>query len=393
MTPLFRKFFGTNWLLFANMLAIMIVGALSIYSASWMREEAALIGKWRGQVQYMAFGMVVFFATALIDYKWVKKLGIPFYLFGIVLLVLTKAFGVEIHSSKSWLPFFGVTIQTSQIAICGGITGMAVILAYLGKLHPSLKNPFIKLLATGMVASIPLLLVLEQGDFGSCFVWIPVTAVMILVGNIPFRYIFVVLLIGTLAFPYLFFFGMKDYQQKRITVQYRMLRGDKVDTLNEAYNAHNNLMAIGSGGWTGKGFKNPETINNKGFITPDTAINDFVFVVLAEEQGFRGALILLATFMLLLLQCLFVAFYSRDVLGRLLVVGIVGLFFAHIFQNVGMNVLLTPITGIPLPMVSYGGTFVVINLFLMGLVQSVWIHRIDYSEESNRTAMDLRRVR
>jgi rod shape determining protein RodA len=312
---------------------------------------------------------------------------------GVVLLGLTAVFGAEINNSKSWIQIFGITIQTSQIAICGGITGMAVILAYLGKLHPTLKNPFIKLLATGLAASIPLLMVLKQGDFGSSFVWIPVTAVMILVGNIPFRYIFVVLLIGTLAFPYVFYFGMKDYQKKRITVQYRMLRGDKVDIQNEAYNAHNNLMAIGSGGWTGKGFKNPETINNKGFITPDTAINDFIFVVFAEEQGFRGALILLATFMLLLLQCLFVAFYSRDVLGRLIVVGVVGLIFAHIFQNVGMNVLLTPITGIPLPMVSYGGTFVVINMFLMGLVQSVWIHRIDYNEESHRPAMDLRRVR
>ncbi len=393
MTPLFRKFFGTNWLLFANMLTIMVVGALSIYSACWMREDAELIGKWRSQVQFMAFGIVVFFVTALIDYKWVKKFGIPFYIFGIVLLGLTAVFGAELNNSKSWIQVFGITIQTSQITICGGITGMAVILAYLGQLHPSLKNPFIKLLATGLAALIPLLMVLKQGDFGSAIVWLPVTAVMILVGNIPFRYIFVVILIGTLAFPYIFFFGMKDYQKKRITVQYRMLRGDKVDIQNEAYNAHNNLMAIGSGGWTGKGFKNPETINNKGFITPDTAINDFIFVVFAEEQGFRGALILLTAFMLLLLQCLFVAFYSRDVLGRLIVVGVVGLIFAHIFQNVGMNVLLTPITGIPLPLVSYGGTFLVINMFLMGLVQSVWIHRIEYHEDTLRPTMDLRRVR
>ncbi len=380
MTPLFRKFLGLNWLLFANMVALLIVGVFAIYSASWMREESFLVVKWRTQVVYILAGFVAFFATALIDYKWVKKLGIPFYLLGIIALLLTVLVGTEIHNSKSWLQVGPVTVQTSQIAICGGITGMAVVLAYLHKLHPVLRNPFIRLMVTGCIASVPLLMVLAQGDFGSAFVWIPVTAVMILLGNIPFRYIIVVLLVGTLFMPYLFFFGLKDYQKDRITVQYKMLRGEKVNIRDEAYSAHNNLMAIGSAGWTGKGFKNEDTINNKGFITPDTAINDFIFVVFAEEQGFRGGLFLLAGFMLMLLQSLFVAFYSRDVLGRLVVGGVVALVFAHIFQNVGMNVLLTPITGIPLPLISYGGTFVVITMFLLGLVQSVWVHRIEHEE-------------
>ena len=392
MTPLLRKFFAINWLLFANMAALIIVGVFAIYSACWLRDDPSLTGKWRSQVQYIVVGLIAFFGTALIDYKWIKKFGIPFYIFGLAMLILTHFFGAEINNSKSWLKFGPITVQTSQIAICGGIAGMAVILAYLHRIHPSLRNPFIRLILTGTVAVFPLLMVLVQGDFGSAFVWIPVTAVMILLGNIPFRYITVVVLCGTLFLPYVFFFGMKDYQKKRITVQYKMLRGDKVDTRNEAYNAHNNLMAIGSAGWTGKGFKNPNTINNKGFITPDTAINDFIFVVFAEEHGFRGALIVLAGFMLLLLQSLFVAFYSRDVLGRLLVVGVVALIFAHIFQNIGMNVLLTPITGIPLPLVSYGGTFLVITMFLLGLVQSVWVHRVEYDNAGERSGMDIRRL-
>jgi len=383
MTPLFRKFLGTNWLLFANMLALLIVGVLAIYSACWMRETEALSTKWRSQIIFAAIGFIVYFAASIIDYRWIRKLGIPFYFIGLLMLILTALFGTEINHSKSWLKVMGVSIQTSQIAICGGITGMAAILAYLHTMHPFFKNPFIRLSLTGVLAAIPTALVLIQGDFGSAFVWIPVTAVMILMGNIPFRYITVIFLCGTLLFPYAFFFGMKPYQQKRITVQYKMLRGDKVDIRNEAYNAHNNLMAIGSGGWNGKGFKCENSINNQGFITPLTAINDFIFVVFAEEFGFQGSLIVLAGFMLMLLQCLFVAFYSRDMVGRLIVVGVVALIFAHIFQNVGMNVLLTPITGIPLPLFSYGGTFVVIVMFLLGMVQSVWIHRVDYDGESH----------
>ncbi len=393
MTPLLRKFLATNWLLFANMAALAIVGIFAIYSACWMREDEELAGKWRTQVYFVVVGFGAFFAAALIDYKWIRRMGLPFYLLGLVLLVITHQFGVEINNSKSWLQVGPVRLQTSQIAIAGGICGMGVVLAYMHRKHPILRNPFIRLFITATLAVIPFGMVLLQGDFGSAIVWVPVTGVMVLIGNIPFRYILVVLLVGALGLPYVYYFGMKDYQQKRISVQYKMLKGEKVDTRNEAYNAHHNLMAIGSGGWTGKGFKNPETINNKGFITPETAINDFVFVVFAEENGFRGSLLVLAAFMLLLLQCLFVAFYSRDMLGRLLVVGVVGLIFAHIFQNVGMSVLLTPITGIPLPLISYGGTFAVVVMFLLGLVQSVWIHRVDYAENTHRPTMDIRGLR
>ena len=393
MTPLLRKFLGINWLLFANMAALLIVGVFSVYSACWMRDDPGLAGKWRSQVYFILFGLIGFFGAALIDYKWIRRLGIWFYLTGVLLLIITHYYGVEFNNSKSWLKFGKVTVQTSQIAICGGIAGMAVILAFLHHQHFLLRSPFLRMFLTGLFAAVPCMMVLFQGDFGSAFVWLPVAGVMILIGNIPFRYIAVVVLSGTLLLPYLYYFGMKDYQQQRITTQYKMLKGDKVDTRNEAYNAHHNLMAIGSGGWTGKGFKNQETINNKGFITPDTAINDFIFVVFAEEQGFRGALILLSGFMLMLLQCLFVAFYSRDMLGRLVIAGVVGLIFAHIFQNIGMNVLLTPITGIPLPLISYGGTFAVVVMFLLGLVQSVWIHRIDYVENTHRPSMDIRGLR
>ena len=189
--------------------------------------------------------------------------------------------------------------------------------------------------------------------------------------------------------PFAFFFGLKDYQKKRITTQIEMLQGKKVNIRAEAYSAYNNLRAIGSGGWGGKGFKNPDTVNNKGFISPDTAINDFIFPVLAEEHGFRGSLLMLGGFMLLLLQCVYVAFYSRDLMGRLLVVGVVGLLFAHIYQNVGMNLLIMPITGIPLPLISYGGTFTIVILFLLGLVQSVWVHRIDPDEKAARPVLQI----
>lgn len=377
MTPLFRKFLGLNWMLFANIVALLIFGIFAVYSAGWMREDSDLATKWRDQVYWILLGLVFFFAAALIDYKWIKYLGIPAYLLATGLLIFTTFFGTEINGTRAWLDLGPVLLQPSQLAIAAGVIALALILCTMHKIHPSLRNPFLRLVVTGIVAGIPFLFVLYQGDFGSAIVWVPVYGAMILIGNIPFRYLIVIILSVTMFLPFAFFFGLKDYQKKRITVQIDMLQGKKVDVLNEAYSAYNNLLAIGSGGWSGKGFKNPETINNKGFISPDTAINDFIFAVLAEEHGFRGALLMLGGFMLLLLQCVYVAFYSRDMLGRLVVVGVVGLIFAHVYQNVGMNLLIMPITGIPLPFISYGGTFMVVTLSLMGLVQSVWIHRID----------------
>lgn len=392
MTPLLRKFLGINWILAATMLGLLVFGIFAIYSACWMREEEGLSQVWRDQVYHVVIGLAFFFFFSLVNYRWVIWAAVPFYLFGIALLVYTMFFGIEIYGQKGWIRLpGGRTLQTSQVAIAGGIIMIAVILSQMHRLHPVFRHAFLRLVAAGIAGGIPFLLVLATGDFGSAIVWLPVIAAMVLVGNIPLRYLIVIGLCGTMLLPYAYFFGLKEYQKKRITVQIDMLMGRKVDTLGAAYSAHYNLLAIGSGGFTGKGFKSTDTINYKRFISPHTAINDFIFAVLAEEYGFRGAVLMLAGFLLLLLLCLFVAFYSQDMLGRLLVAGVVGLFFAHIFQNVGMNLLIMPITGIPLPLISYGGTFVVIVLFLLGLVQSVWVHRFPepVEEEEKPPGLDI----
>ncbi len=377
MTPLFRKFLGSNWLLFANIIGLAIFGVFSIYSACWMREEPELVNKWRFQVYWMILGLGVYFVASLVDYKWIRWLGIPFYLVATGMLVFTTFFGTEINATRAWLDVGFMLIQPSQLAIAGGIVLLALALSTMHKLHPVFRNPFMRLLVSGAITAVPFLFVLKQGDFGSALVWVPVYGAMVLIGNIPIRYLLVIILSVTIFLPFAYFFGLKDYQKKRITTQIEMLQGKKVNILGEAYSAYNNLLAIGSGGWRGKGFKNPDTVNHKGFISPHTAINDFIFPVLAEIWGFRGSLLLLGGFLLLLMQCLYVAFYSRDLMGRLLVVGVVALLFAHIYQNVGMNLLIMPITGIPLPLISFGGTFTVVVFFLFGLVQSVWVHRVD----------------
>lgn len=387
MTPLFRKFLGMNWPLFANMLGLLVFGIFAIYSACWLREESELATKWRDQVYWACLGMVAFFTASLVDYRLMRYVAIPAYIGSIGLLIFTAFFGISVHGTRAWISVGPAYLQTSQVAIVASILLLALTLSTLHHLHPILRSPFIRLAASGIIVGIPFLFVLAQGDFGSALVWIPLFAVLVIIGNIPFRYLIVIGLTATMFVPFVFYFGMKDYQKRRITTQIEMLQGKQVNILGDAYSAHNNLLAIGSAGWRGKGFRNPDTVNNKGFISPDTAINDFIFPVVSEEFGFRGGVLLLGAFLLLLLQCIYVAFYSRDMMGRLIVSGVVALLFAHIFQNIGMNLLITPITGIPLPFISYGGSFLVTTLFLMGLVQSVWIHRAE--EEQVHTPLPL----
>jgi len=375
MTPLFRKFLGMNWFMVVNMYALIAFGIVAIYSAGWMKEEASLVNAWNRQIIWVVIGTVIFFVSSLIDYQWVSWGGFPLYIAGIVLSLLALIGGDSVHGHESWLQIGPVRFQPSQIAVAGTILLVALLLGPVHTFHPIFRNPFVKLGLAGGACMFPFGIVLAQGDFGSAMVFLPVAAAMILVGNIPFRYIAVVTLLGLSVVPWAFFFGLEPHQKARITVFIDMLAGKPVDTQGEAYAAHYIIQAVGSGGLTGKGFLAEKTINNLGFIPKRTAINDFVFAVVAEEWGFYVTTALIGAFALLLIQCLFVALYSRDTVGRLICAGVAGLFFAHVFQHVGMNLLIMPITGIPLPFISYGGTFLLICMFLCGMAQSIWVHR------------------
>jgi rod shape determining protein RodA len=279
------------------------------------------------------------------------------------------------------LRFGGFSFQPAQLGITSGILLIAWLVQDLPKLHRWFAAPIIRISIIGVVAAVPFLMVMKMGDMGSALVWIPVLIVALLIGGIPFRYLSLMTFIGVGIIPLLYFVALPLVSKRgpeRIDVWLRMVQGREVDISGDAYAPHNVSMAVGKAGWKGVGWKataEKGSLHDKGFIPLETAHNDYIFAVIAEELGFRGSILLLTAFALLLIQGLFIAFYSRDLSGRLLVCLVVALFFAHIFESIGMCVLIMPITGIPLPLVSYSGTFVVICMFLLGLVQSVWIHR------------------
>jgi len=245
---------------------------------------------------------------------------------------------------------------------------------------PVFRRPWLRILIAGLVAGIPAAMVIKE-DLGSGLVWGPVFLSMMLVGSIPFRYMITMVLGALCIIPIVYFFVLKPYQQARIDTTWYMLtnQNEKVDTRGDGWVPTFVQIAVASAGFEGKGplsEKVPDhgTIHRQFF--PETeAHSDFIFGVICEEFGFRGAVLLLTGIALLLIQGIFMAFYSRDQVGRLLVVGVVTMFFAHTFQNAGMNLGMLPVIGLPMPFISYGGTFMIVTLFLVGMMQSVWVHR------------------
>lgn len=392
-----RKILGMNWVLVFVMYALLIFGVFMIESAARhlpvSPEKLTAYGSAGGyyswmQKNWIVVGSVAYFAASLIDYRWIRWLGAPLYAVSLGLMVMAMQADDDVHR----LMIAGLSFQPAQLGVTSGIVMIAWLMQDMPKLHPLLGNPFVRIGIIGVVSAVPFLLVMKMGDMGSALVWIPVVIVALLVAGIPFRFLSFIGFVSAGVLPILYFVILPLVSERgpdRIDLWLRMSQGEEVDIRGDGYAPHNVSMAVGKAGWSGVGWKasaDRGSLHDKKFIPHLTAHNDFIVAVIAEELGFRGMLLLLGAFALLLIQGLFIGFYSRDLAGRLIVCMVVALFFAHIYENIGMCVLLMPITGIPLPLVSYSGTFVVICMLLMGLIQSVWVHRLRGHQEAARVS-------
>ena len=364
MTPLIRKLLGMNWVLVAAMLALAVFGVFAVYSATFFRP----VDYWQRQVVWVGIGLAIFIVCSVLDYRWIKWAALPLYLVSIGLLMLTyTSLGQEHGGAKCWLLLPGVgTIQPSQLCVIAGVLVVSLFLSQFRRVHP-----FVKLCIVGAIVGGPMVLILKQPDMGMTLVWVPTIMVMLFLGGIPKRYLIAIVLIGVCAIPLEIVFGLKDYQRKRIMT----FMDPEIDPRGAGWALNQSLIAIGSGGLNGKGFKAENTLVEQGFLPGTTVHTDYIFSAIGEQWGFVGGVVLLSTFAVLLLSMLFTAYQSSDEIGLLITAGFCGQVFFHVYQNIGMTIALMPITGLPLPLVSYGGTFIVMVMFGLGLVNSVWIHR------------------
>lgn len=376
-----------NWVLVIVMFGLLAFGVFSIESAARHLpgggEKFAI-----NQRNYILLGSVVYFCTSLIDYRWVRWLAVPMYFGGLALQIMLmigiwEAPAPAVHQLQ--IPGIPISFQPTTFVLAAGIILLGLVFDQLPRLHRFFSEPLVKIAIVGLICGVPFLMVIKNGDMGSAIVFLPVAFVAMLVGGVPFRHLTALLLVGVGMLPILYYIVLPEVSDRGSDRIEQFLEFVKNDGRVE-YNRGDNYapyfvsLAVGQAGWKGIGYKATKdrgSIHAKGFIPKYTAHNDYIFAVIAEEQGFRGVLLMLTSFALLLIQLLFIAFYSRDFLGQVMAAGVVAMFFAHIFENVGMCVQMMPITGIPLPLISYSGTFVIICMFLLGVAQSVWVHRND----------------
>jgi rod shape determining protein RodA len=246
---------------------------------------------------------------------------------------------------------------------------------------------------------LPFVLILKEPDLGSALVLLPTGLAILFVAGIPHRYLVRLLggvgLLGALFvadvlfMPTRFQIKLEDYQRRRLLVYF-----DKADSppagaskadrerlckqqLDDSHNVRQALISVGSGGLTGKGWRQG-TQNALGFLPRPVAHNDFIFSVIAEESGFVGSVIVLTLYGVVLFSGIRIAGQARDRLGKMMAVGVVALLFSHVFINIGMNIRIMPVTGVPLPLLSYGGSSVLGSLIAMGILQNVYIYRKAY---------------
>jgi rod shape determining protein RodA len=365
MTPFLRKLLGMNWLLFASVVAIGLAGILFVNGASYMQTK---VNYWQGQAKWICIGLVVFLVVTMIDFRWAKWVAIPMYLMGTAFTALTyTSLGKKVGGATCWLdlPVVGV-FQPSQITVTAGVLVMGLFLSTCRRWHP-----FLKLCGVALIAAPPMVLILKQPDFGMTIVWVPVILAILWVGGLPKRWVATVLLGGLTLLPLVINFGLKPYQRDRV-VTFMITDYDPTD---KGYAIQQSLIAIGSAGIMGKGYKAPGTQLEMKNIPETVAHTDYIFTTIGEQWGFVGGVAVIGAFAVLLIACLLTALRTTDPFGILLVGGFSAQIFFHVFQNIGMTIAVMPITGLPLPLISYGGTFVLLTMFSLGLINSVWVHR------------------
>lgn len=351
-----------DFVLFFTTVILCIFGFIVLYSATLSLDASNYLQS-QGIATALGFIAIAFFV--FIDYQVLGDLYIPIYVVSILLLIAVWLFGIGLEQwgSNSWLSIGGVTFQPSEFVKIG----LMISLAKFIDIHKEDINEPLVLLKILAFAFLPVFLILLQPDAGTAMVFIFFIAAMLFVAGVKWKYIGYALLLGVLSLPVLWF-RLDVYQKDRI-LNFLDPGRDMADT---GYQARQGIIAIGSGKLFGRGlFQGPQTQFN---YIPENQ-TDFIFAVVVEELGFIGGAGLILLYYILLKRFIEIARESTDLFGSLMVIGMTAVLIFHIFENIGMTIGVMPITGIPLPFMSHGGTFQLVNLVCVGIALSVSFHR------------------
>lgn len=376
----FKRMRRMNHLLTVVLLLLLAVGVLSVYSSCSIRDTVALRMQYVRHAEVAVVGLAAYFLLACVDYQALFRLAPVYYIatLPLLVLVLIPSIGTSIMGARRWV--FG--IQPSELAKLALIIMLAHFFGTVKKM-----NPVVQYLIALAIAALPVGLILMQPDLSTSFVFLIVTMTLLYAKGCAPKLFWTHVVLTVVAAVYIL--GLltlseqpwvapdhaqlmrrvtllSDYQQKRILT---FIFPDR-DRFNTGWTRWQSEIAVGSGGLYGKGLKKGDR-NVLGYLPATVSSNDFIFSVLAEETGFAGGTVVILLEIGLCLLILWTAYACPDAVGRLFCTGIASVIFWHTFVNIAMTIGLMPVTGLPLPFISYGRTFLFVLLVALGFVQGV----------------------
>ncbi|MZG52975.1 MAG: rod shape-determining protein RodA [Nitrospinae bacterium] len=353
-----------NWLYFFSILTVSVIGVITIYSANHARPEEFFRGLYIKQIYWIAYGLIAMLVALAIDYRWFSRYAYLIYALTILGLGYVLINGVVASGSKRWIYIGSISIQVSEFAKIAIVIALAKYFE-TGKLtgQYTLRDLAVPALLTAALGGF----IVVQPDLGTTMMILFIFLAFIAAIEIN-RMTLAKLFVGGLALAPALWFFLKDYQKTRL----RTLFNPELDPLGAGYHSIQSKIAIGSGGFWGKGlFAGTQSRLN---FLPEKH-TDFIFSVFAEETGFIGVILLISLFTYIILKGLNIAFRAADRFGFFLSLGLIISISFYMIFNIGMTVGIFPITGIPLPFVSYGGSSLITNFFAIGLLLNVEMRR------------------
>jgi rod shape determining protein RodA len=346
-----------DYFLFALVLILVILGIVTIYSSTYGVTNQYFFA----QLIFAGVGIVASIIFAFLDYKNLGSFSVAIYVAGIIFLIVVLVLGKSVSGATRWISLGFFRLQPSEIF---KMILIIVLAKYLGDKKGEIG--FRDIACVFLLTVIPMGLVLIQPDFGTALVYFAIAIIMLFVAGMPRLHIFVLSFVFAVLAPIFWFFILRGYQKDRLI----SFLNPSADPFGSGYNVLQSIISVGSGQIFGRGLGHGSQ-SQLNFLPISIQHTDFIFAVYAEELGFLGSILLLILLTVLIIKIFKISKIARDNFGALLAAGIGGMFLFQVLVNVGMNLGSMPVTGIPLPFLSYGGTSLLIGFIALGILQSI----------------------
>lgn len=348
-----------EWSILVCVMLLIAIGLVALYSATLSTGHE----EFKKQLIWLTISIPILIIVIWIDYEFMAKVSPILYGISLVLLIAVL-FTEPISGASSWFNIGSFSLQPSEFAKIIVVLLLALAIVKIQKKGKDEISRPTRLLAALAIVAVPVLLIIKQPDYGTAMAFLFATVAILFVAGIKKRYIIISILLVAIALPVLYFFVLPDHAKTRIDV----FLNPEMDPRGAGYNILQSKLAIGAGQMLGMGLTQGNQ-TQLGFLYPKTT--DFIFSVIGEELGFLAAASVIILYVILITKSIYVAKTAKDDLGAYIAAGIAGIFIFHMTENIGMTMGLLPITGVPLPFVSYGGSSLLTNLILIGILLNI----------------------